>query len=78
MIPMRTHGWSMALSSLMILAGLGAIIIPLVAGLAVTLVTGWFLIFSGVIHLLYCWHRRHRVGNLGRNRMSDRGDAPPC
>ena len=39
--------WSIVLSALMILAGILAIFIPPVAGLAVTIFIGW--IFSGVV-----------------------------
>jgi uncharacterized membrane protein HdeD (DUF308 family) len=59
---MKKHGWSIALSILMIVAGLGAIVIPLVAGIAITLVIGWLLIFSGIMHLIYCWYRHDVVG----------------
>jgi uncharacterized membrane protein HdeD (DUF308 family) len=48
-------GWSIALSVLMILAGLLAIVLPPTAAIAVTLVVGWLLIFSGIAHLLFAW-----------------------
>ena len=38
--------WSIVLSALMILAGILAIFIPPVAGLAVTIFVGWLLVFS--------------------------------
>ena len=60
---MKKHGWQIALSILMIVVGIGAIVIPLVAGIAATLVIGWLLIFSGIIHLIYCWHR-HGVSGV--------------
>jgi uncharacterized membrane protein HdeD (DUF308 family) len=43
--------WSIVLSVLMIIAGLLAIGVPGVAGAAVTVVVGWLLIISGVLHL---------------------------
>ena len=43
--------WSIALSVLMIAAGVLAIGIPFVAGVAVTAIVGWLLIFSGLLHL---------------------------
>jgi uncharacterized membrane protein HdeD (DUF308 family) len=43
--------WSIILSVLMIIAGLLAIGVPGVAGAAVTVVVGWLLIISGVLHL---------------------------
>ena len=61
--PMKKHVWQIALSILMIVVGLGAIVIPLVAGIAATLVIGWLLILSGILHLIYCWHR-HGVGSV--------------
>jgi uncharacterized membrane protein HdeD (DUF308 family) len=44
--------------ALMILAGLLAIFIPPVAGLAVTIFVDWLLIFSGVTHLVFAWQTR--------------------
>ena len=54
----KTLGWSIFLSVLMIVAGLLAIIIPLIAGIAVTIFVGWLLVFSGVMHFAYAWHAR--------------------
>ncbi|HXN24230.1 MAG TPA: DUF308 domain-containing protein [Candidatus Dormibacteraeota bacterium] len=51
-------GWSIALSALMILAGFFAIFLPPAAGIAVTLLVGWQLVFSGGAHLVYAWHTR--------------------
>lgn len=50
--------WSIILSVLMIVAGFLAIVIPPVAGLAVTILVGWLLVFSGVMHFVYAWHTR--------------------
>ncbi len=43
---------------LLIIAGLLAILLPFIAGIAVTAVIGWLLLVAGVVHLLYCWHSR--------------------
>jgi uncharacterized membrane protein HdeD (DUF308 family) len=51
----RTATWSIALSVLMILAGILAISAPLMAGVAVTALVGWLLIFSGALHLAYAF-----------------------
>jgi uncharacterized membrane protein HdeD (DUF308 family) len=51
-------GWSIGLSTLMIIAGILAIVIPPVAGLTVLLVVAWLLIFSGAFHLVFAWHTR--------------------
>jgi uncharacterized membrane protein HdeD (DUF308 family) len=59
----RSITWSIVLSVLMILAGILAIVVPPAAGLAVTVVVGWLLIFSGVAHLVFAWHRR-AVGSM--------------
>lgn len=55
-------GWSMALSVLMILTGVLAIMIPPVAGIAVLVVVAWLLMFSGAAHLLFAWHTRTAGG----------------
>jgi len=51
----RVTGWSIALSILMIIAGILAIASPFVAGVVVTRVVGWLLLFSGVLHLVYAF-----------------------
>jgi len=48
-------GWSIALSILMIVAGLLAIVLPPTAAIAVTLLVGWLLLFSGMAHLIFAW-----------------------
>jgi uncharacterized membrane protein HdeD (DUF308 family) len=47
--------WSIALSILMMIAGVLAIIAPLIAGLAITVLVGWLLIFSGLFHIAFAW-----------------------
>ena len=60
----KSFGWSIFLSILMILAGLFAIVVPPLAGIAATLLVAWLLEFCGVAHILYCWHRRGVGGVL--------------
>src|ERR1700736_1870299 len=58
----KSLGWSIALSVLMIISGMLAIVIPPIAGIAVTLFVGWLLVFSGVMHFVYAWHTRGAGG----------------
>ena len=51
----RVTGWSLALSILMIIAGILAIASPFLAGMVVTRVVGWLLLFSGVLHFVYAF-----------------------
>jgi len=51
----RVTGWSIALSILMIIAGLLAIASPFIAGMVVTRVVGWLSLFSGVLHFMYAF-----------------------
>src|SRR5262245_48326194 len=51
----RVTGWSIALSVLMIIAGTLAIASPLLAGIAVTRIVGWLLLFSGALHFAYAF-----------------------
>jgi len=51
----RATGWSIALSVLMIIAGFLAIGSPLLAGIAVTRLVGWLLLFSGALHFVYAF-----------------------
>jgi uncharacterized membrane protein HdeD (DUF308 family) len=60
----KTVGWSIALSVLMILSGILAIVIPPVAGIAVTIFVGWLLVFSGAMHLVFAWQTRETGGLL--------------
>ena len=54
--------WSIVLSLLMIVAGLLAIGLPGVAGLAVTALIGWLLMFSGILHLVFAWRAGQASG----------------
>jgi len=57
----------------MIVAGFLAIVIPPVAGIAVTILVGWLLVFSGVTHFVYAWHTRgywpDYLGDFSRDRI---------
>lgn len=61
-IAKHSIGWSIALSVLMILAGILAIVVPVAAGIAVTVFIGWLLVFSGAAHLVFAWHTRTTGG----------------
>lgn len=61
-IAQESVGWSIALSVLMILTGVLAIMIPPVAGIAVLVVVAWLLMFSGAAHLVFAWHTRTAGG----------------
>ncbi len=54
--------WSIGLSVLMLLTGILAIVIPLVAGIAVLVVIAWLLVLSGAVHLVFAWHTRTAGG----------------
>ncbi len=58
--------WSIVLSVLMIAAGVLAIAVPWIAGIAVTALVGWLLLFSGVFHLVFAWR-----GSTGRAVISE-------
>ena len=57
-------GWSIALSVLMILAGFLSIVMPPAAGIAIAVLVGWLLVFSGGAHLVFAWHARGTGGML--------------
>ena len=57
-------GWSIALSVLMILAGVLAIASPLAAGIAINILVAWLLVFSGCAHLVFAWYTRSAGGLL--------------
>jgi uncharacterized membrane protein HdeD (DUF308 family) len=58
----KSTTWSIVLSILMIIAGFLAIALPPVAGLAITILAGWLLIFSGIAHFVFAWHTRTSGG----------------
>jgi uncharacterized membrane protein HdeD (DUF308 family) len=57
-------GWSIAISILVILAGILAIGLPLAAGIAVNIVIAWLLAFAGLAHLAFAWHLRRIGGTI--------------
>jgi uncharacterized membrane protein HdeD (DUF308 family) len=59
----KAINWSIALSVLLILAGLIAIFIPGVSGLAITLIFGWLMIVSGVTHFIFAF-KSHTTGHV--------------
>jgi len=61
----KSVGWSIALSVLMIVAGILAIVSPLAAGLAVNIIVAWLLVFSGCVHLVFAWYRPSTGGLVG-------------
>jgi len=60
----KSVGWSIALSVLMIVAGILAIASPLAAGVAVNIFVAWLLVFSGGVHVLFAWYRPSTGGLL--------------
>lgn len=52
--------WPVTLSVLMIVAGLLVILVPPAAGIAVTLLVGWLLVFSGLMYFVYLAYAQHR------------------
>jgi uncharacterized membrane protein HdeD (DUF308 family) len=52
MIIKRGTGWFMAMAVVFMLLGILAIIEPGIAGLAITILVGWVLIFGGVAHFV--------------------------
>ena len=47
--------WSIVLSVLMSATGILALFMPALTGVTVTIVFGWLLIFSGILHFGYAW-----------------------
>ena len=52
----KASGWFIAIAVAFILLGIFAIIEPGFAGLAITIMVGWLLIFGGVAHLVSAFH----------------------
>ena len=60
----KSVAWSIALSVLMIVAGILAIASPLAAGIAINILVAWLLVFSGGVHLVFAWYTRSAGGLL--------------
>ena len=58
----KAINWSIVLSILMIVAGVLAIFLPPIAGIAMTILVGWLLVFGGILHFTYAWRTRHDGG----------------
>ena len=56
----KSPRWFTAISVLMIIAGLIAIVAPKEAGIAVSIVVGWLLIISGLMHFVFAWNKTIR------------------
>ena len=64
-VTMEKHSiaWSKAMSALIIVAGILAIVVPPAAGIAATILIGWLLVFAGAAHFAFGWHTR-KMGGL--------------
>jgi uncharacterized membrane protein HdeD (DUF308 family) len=63
--PIRhAFAWSLTMAILLILAGMAAIIVPLVSGIAIALIVGWCFSIAGVLHLLFAWRTHTTSGVL--------------
>jgi uncharacterized membrane protein HdeD (DUF308 family) len=60
MVPIRKRStfWSIFLGVLLLVAGLLAIALPPIAGIAASVFFGWLLLFAGAAHLVYAWSER--------------------
>jgi uncharacterized membrane protein HdeD (DUF308 family) len=56
--------WSIGVSVLMIAAGVLAMMLPAIAGMAMTAVVGWLLIVSGLLHFALAWRGGRRSAVL--------------
>lgn len=61
-IARESAGWTIAFGVLLIILGLFALMAPLIAGVAVTVILGWLLILGGIAHWVVSWHLRHAGG----------------
>jgi uncharacterized membrane protein HdeD (DUF308 family) len=53
-----SSGPSIVIAVLLILAGLAAISLPFIAGIAASIAVAWLLLFAGAVHLFFGWHTR--------------------
>jgi uncharacterized membrane protein HdeD (DUF308 family) len=60
----HAFGWSIAIAILIILVGFFSILLPLVSGIAIALMVGWFFLFIGILHFLFAWKTHTTRGIL--------------
>src|SRR6478735_6031105 len=58
----RTGAWSILWGVLLMIAGVLAIMQPVVAALAFNLLFAWLLVFSGIVEVVYAIHDRGKEG----------------
>ena len=52
------RGFSRTFGIVLIVIGVLSILLPLVAGIAITAIVGWLVILAGIAHFAYGWHAR--------------------
>ncbi|HXC97065.1 MAG TPA: DUF308 domain-containing protein [Edaphobacter sp.] len=57
----KAIGWSIALSLLLILAGIFAILIPFLSSIGITIIFAWAMIFSAITHFIFAF-KTHTTG----------------
>lgn len=60
--PRAKNGERTVVGVLLIILGLIAILLPFIAGIAITAFIGWLLLLAGIVHLIYSWHSRKTSG----------------
>lgn len=61
-IAKKSVGWAIAFSILLIVAGILAIVVPPVAGIAVAVLVAWMLLLAGISHLAFAFQVRTTKG----------------
>jgi uncharacterized membrane protein HdeD (DUF308 family) len=54
----KASGWGIAFDILIILAGFFSLALPLFTGIGITILIGWILTISGVLHIIDAFHAR--------------------
>lgn len=54
----HSHGWSVFLGIMLVIAGILSIAVPIFAGIAASIFFGWLILIGGVAHLIYAWSER--------------------
>jgi len=54
----KASGWAIAYAILIILAGFASLMLPFASGIAIAILVGWLLVFSGVFHAADAFHAK--------------------
>lgn len=60
----KSWGWLFALGICMVVLGIAAVVLPMVATLAIEVIIGWLLIIGGIVHAVHAFSAKQWGGSV--------------